>query len=63
MIHESGSISSSRYQGALRSCKKMTITGRREQDKEVILAKSGLVVRRSLSFRGWQESADQVISN
>ena len=42
------------------------LIGRKEQDKEVIPAKSGLAVARSLTFSGCQmsiTSADQVISD
>ena len=46
-----------------------TFIGKGEWDKEVLLAKSGSVVARSFSFRGWQgvyqadylTNADQVI--
>ena len=33
---------------------------RREQGKEVIIAKSRFAVARSLSFRGWQGSVRQI---
>lgn len=49
--------------GALSCCTKCkTFIGRRESDKEVIPAKGGLVVKRSLSLRGQQESIRQTTS-
>lgn len=63
MIQESGNILSSRQKGALRSCTELkTLIGRMEQDKEVILAKSGLGMGRSPSFKGQQEPIWQITS-
>lgn len=40
----------------------MAFIGRRERHKEVRLPKNGLVVVRSLSFKGWQGSITQTVS-
>lgn len=37
------------------------LLGGREWDKDVVLAKSRLVVARSLSYRGWQGSISQIL--
>lgn len=52
-ILESGSIPFGKRRRALRSCvKRKPFIGRRKWDKEVLLAKSGLVVAKPSSLRG-----------
>lgn len=63
MMHESGSILSSRQKGALRDGMKWQIfIGRKGQRREVSPAKGRWVEARSPSFGGWQGSIRQITS-